>query len=61
MKLVRAKEIEIPAFGLFINRAITITCGECGSTFKDKPAVAKHMRSICPFCHAINELPITKV
>jgi rubrerythrin len=60
MKLVKAKEIEIPPFGLFIKRAIIITCGACGSTFKDKPEIGKHMRSLCPFCNAVNELPITK-
>jgi len=60
MEIVRAKEITIPAFGMFINRDISIKCGECNNTFKDKPARARRMLSKCPYCNTINELPITE-
>jgi hypothetical protein len=60
MKTVRAKEIEIPTFGLFINRTINIICGECELPFKDKPVKAKNMVSKCPFCGTTNRLPITE-
>jgi hypothetical protein len=61
MKTVNAREVIIAPFGMFVNRAIKITCGNCKFTFKDKPAVAKNMVSKCPFCNSINELPITKI
>ena len=60
MKTVRAREIEIPPFGMFVRRNIKITCGECGLTFEDKPIVTKHVVSKCPYCNTINELPITE-
>ncbi len=60
MKTVRAKEVTIPALGMFIKRAMTITCGSCLGTFKDTPVVCTNMVSKCPFCHAINNLPVTE-
>jgi len=60
MKIVNAKEVEIPSFGMFINRKMTIKCGSCNLTFKDKPVIARHMVSKCPFCDSINRLPITE-
>ena len=60
MNYVRAKEVTIPAFGMLIRRKLRIVCGNCGITFEDKPAVAEDMYSKCPFCKAINKLPITK-
>ena len=60
MKTVNAKEVRIPAFGLFINRTITIICGSCSTLFTDKPYISRKMISKCPFCDAINRLPITE-
>jgi Zn finger protein HypA/HybF involved in hydrogenase expression len=60
MQTVRAREIEIPAFGMFVNRKIKIKCGNCSNVFNDKPVVTKNMISKCPYCEAINRLPITE-
>lgn len=60
MKYVRAREVEIPAFGMFVNRTIKIKCGECWHWFKDKPVITESMISKCPFCEAVNKLPITE-
>ena len=60
MEIVRAKEVEIPAFGLFVRRKIKITCGNCNITFEDKPTISKDMYSKCPYCEKINKLSITE-
>ena len=60
MKTVRARELEIPSFGMFVNRAMKIKCGNCLETFKDKPVVTRHMVSKCPYCGAVNRLPVTE-
>ena len=60
MKTVNATEVDIAMFGMFINRQMKIKCGNCGHTFKDKPVPARTMVSKCPYCDALNKLPITK-
>ncbi len=58
--MVKAREVEIPAFGMFVSRKLKITCGNCRNTFSDKPTVARRMVSKCPHCNEINELPVTE-
>jgi hypothetical protein len=58
MKLVNAKYVEVPTFGMFIKRKIDIKCGNCGLVFKDKPEWVDPMVSKCPYCGAVNKLPL---
>ena len=60
MEKVNAYEVIVPAFGMFIRRKLQITCGGCRGHFEDKPVPSENMVSKCPFCDAINRLPIQK-